>query len=326
MKKRKIKKYFPKIFLLLLFVTVLTGGFLFTNSGKETIGSLIESAKSIRNKPNQQEPQNIEPPQTIVSSGTEESTTESAAESVQQAQPPQAQPPQAQPPQAQPQQPTKTESPKVNNEQKKGDLSKVIKAGIVNQGKKQIALTFDIGWLYENTDAILNLLDENNVKATFFTRGLWVKDHPDLASKIVKRGHTLENHSLTHGHLNTMTDSQIRSEIRRTGEMIRETTGYQPQLYRPPYGEYDQRTLKILSEEGYPYTILWTVDSHDWAEELNGVKITKDYLVNRVLLAASDNGIILMHVGGYQTVQALPEIIAGLRAKGYELVKVNDML
>jgi peptidoglycan/xylan/chitin deacetylase (PgdA/CDA1 family) len=68
------------------------------------------------------------------------------------------------------------------------------------------------------------------------------------------------------------------------------------------------------------------VDSYDWAEELNGVKITKDYLVNRIMSKASDNGIILMHVGGYETVHALPEIITGLRSKGYKLIKITDML
>ncbi|MFZ3086373.1 MAG: polysaccharide deacetylase family protein, partial [Candidatus Hydromicrobium sp.] len=131
---------------------------------------------------------------------------------------------------------------------------------------------------------------------------------------------------LTHGHMSTMTDAEVENEIRQTTDIIRETTGYLPQLFRPPYGEYDKRILRILKEERYPYTILWTVDSYDWAEELNGVKITKDYLVNRVLNKASDNGIILMHVGGYETIHALPEIITGLRSKGYELVKVNDML
>lgn len=206
------------------------------------------------------------------------------------------------------------------------DASTVIREGIVNHTTKQIALTFDAGWLYENTEALLNLLDEYNVKATFFVRGLWVKEHPDLAIEIVNRWHALENHSLTHGHMSTMTDAEVENEIRGTTDMIRETTGYLPQLFRPPYGEYDKRILRILIEEGYPYTILWTVDSYDWAEELNGVKITKDYLVNRVLNKASDNGIILMHVGGYETIHALPEIITGLRSEGYELVKVNDML
>ena len=206
------------------------------------------------------------------------------------------------------------------------DASTVITAGIVNHETKQIALTFDAGWEYENTEALLNLLDEYNVKATFFARGLWVKDHPDLAIEIVNRRHALENHSLTHGHMNTMTDAEVENEILKTTDIIRETTGFLPQLFRPPYGEYDKRILRILKEEGYPYTILWTVDSYDWAEELNGVKITKDYLVNRVLNKAFDNGIFLMHVGGYETINALPEIITGLKSKGYELVKVNDML
>jgi peptidoglycan/xylan/chitin deacetylase (PgdA/CDA1 family) len=206
------------------------------------------------------------------------------------------------------------------------DISMVIEAGIVNQATKQIALTFDAGWLYENTEALLNLLDEYKLKATFFVRGLWVKEHPDLAKEIVNRGHALENHSFTHGHMITMTDIEVENEIRDTTDIIRKTTGYLPQLFRPPYGEYDKRILRILKEEGYPYTILWTVDSHDWAEELNGVKITKDYLVSRILKNASENGIILMHVGGYETINALPEIITGLLSEGYKLVKVNDML
>jgi peptidoglycan/xylan/chitin deacetylase (PgdA/CDA1 family) len=231
---------------------------------------------------------------------------------------------------AQPQ-PGSDSEPSTSTLQKKAkeataDASTVITAGIVNHATKQIALTFDAGWLYENTEALLNLLDKYNVKATFFVRGLWAKEHPNLATEIVNRGHDLENHSLTHGHMNTMTDAEVQNEILKTTDIIRETTGFLPQLFRPPYGEYDKRILRILKEEGYPYTILWTVDSYDWAEEMNGVKITKDYLVNRVLSKASDNGIILMHVGGYETIHALPEIITGLRSKGYELVKVNDML
>lgn len=205
------------------------------------------------------------------------------------------------------------------------ELSIVITSGINNTTKK-IALTFDAGWEYANAEALLNLLYGYNIKATFFTRGMWVKDHPDLAIGIVTGGHSLENHSLNHGHMVTMTDEEVRNEISQTTRIIKDITDYQPGLFRPPYGEYDERILRILKEEGYPYTILWTVDSHDWAEELNGVKITKDYVVNRVLNNASDGGIILMHVGGYETVNALPEIIDGLRAKGYELVKVEDML
>ena len=96
--------------------------------------------------------------------------------------------------------------------------------------------------------------------------------------------------------------------------------------FRPPYGEYNERLLKLAAEAGYPYTVLWTVDSHDWAEEIRGQKVTADYLVERVLKHAAPNGIILMHLGGYQTVEALPRIIEGVRAQGYRLVTVNEML
>ena len=206
------------------------------------------------------------------------------------------------------------------------DISTVIREANANNAGKQIALTFDTGWEFKNTEELLNLLDKYNIKATFFVRGLWVKDHSDLAMEIFNRGHALGNHSLTHGHMNTMTDMEVRNEISQTTDIIKGTTGYVPYLFRPPFGEYDERILRILKEEGYFYTILWTVDSHDWAEEMNGVTITKDYLVSRVLSEASSGGIILMHIGGYETVNALPEIIEGLISDGYKLVKVNDML
>ncbi len=202
----------------------------------------------------------------------------------------------------------------------------VINSGIISSEEKQIALTFDAGWLFDQTIDLLNVLDDYQVKATFFLRGKWVEDHPDLAKEILKRGHSVENHSLTHGHMKQMTDEEVRNEMVMSTKIIEEVTGYRPYLFRPPFGEYDNRILRILAQQGYPYTVKWTVDSLDWAEELNGQKITEQYLIERVLRGASDKGIVLMHVGGYQTVNALPEIIEGLRKDGYKLVKVNDML
>ena len=121
-----------------------------------------------------------------------------------------------------------------------------------------------------------------------------------------------------------MSEDEIREELRQSTEIIQSATGRKPVLFRPPYGEYDNRLLQILSEEGYHYTILWTVDSHDWAEELNSRQITTEYLVDRVLSNAGDNGIVLMHIGGYKTVEALPQIIEPAK-EGYKFVTVNDM-
>ena len=210
--------------------------------------------------------------------------------------------------------------------QVKSELSQVISQGLLFGENKQIALTFDAGWLSDQTIPLLDTLDRYGLKSTFFTRALWVQSHPILAKEIVKRGHIIENHSLTHGHMKEMTVDQIRNELKESTRIIKEVTSGNPYLFRPPYGEYDNRILKVLAEEGYPYTVMWTVDSHDWAEEIRGEKVTVDYLVKRVLNNASDNGIILMHIGGYNTVQALPRIITGLREQGYRFVTVNDMM
>ncbi|MCR3923539.1 MAG: polysaccharide deacetylase family protein [Firmicutes bacterium] len=208
----------------------------------------------------------------------------------------------------------------------RSDTSQVVKEGILTGDQKQIALTFDAGWLYDQTYQLLDLLDSYQVKSTFFTRALWVKSYPDLAQEIKIRGHIIENHSLTHGHLVEMTDLEIRNELRESTRIIKEITASEPYLFRPPYGEYNDRLLTLLAEEGYPYTIMWTVDTHDWAEEIRGQKVTADYLVERVLTRATNNGIILMHIGGYKTIESLPRIIDGLRDQGYRLVTVNEMM
>lgn len=204
--------------------------------------------------------------------------------------------------------------------------AQVITTGLVDGNQKQIALTFDAGWLYDQTEDLLAVLDNYQVKSTFFMRALWVENHPELAQLIKNKGHIIENHSLTHGHLTNMTDQEIKNEIVSATTIIQKVTGSKTSLFRPPYGEYNSRLLKLLAEAGYPYAIMWTVDSHDWAEEIGGQKVTTAYLVDRVLKNAANNGIILMHIGGYNTVEALPDIIEGLRQEGYQLVTVNEML
>ncbi|HZK24661.1 MAG TPA: polysaccharide deacetylase family protein [Oscillospiraceae bacterium] len=208
----------------------------------------------------------------------------------------------------------------------KQTVSQVITQGVISSQQPQIALTFDAGWLFDQTNDILDVLDDYGIKSTFFLRALWAEAHPDLAREINRRGHRLENHSLTHGHLIKMTDDEVRKELQKSTSIIKEITGSQPRLFRPPYGEYHERLLQLVGEAGYPYTVTWTVDSHDWAAEIRGQQVTTDYLVARVLNNASPNGIILMHLGGYQTVAALPRIITGLQDQGYRLVTVNEML
>lgn len=204
--------------------------------------------------------------------------------------------------------------------------SRVITSGLVTSSQKQIALTFDAGWEFDQTIPILNVLDTYGIKATFFLRAYWVRDHVDLAKEILRRGHSIQNHSLTHPHMNTMTEAQIRYEFTESTKVFNDNLSIRPSLFRPPFGEYNSTVLRIAGEQGYPYTVMWTIDTHDWAVTLNGVTVTTDYIVNRVLNNATDRGIVLMHVAYAKTPQALPRIIEGLKAQGYTFRTVNQVV
>lgn len=223
-----------------------------------------------------------------------------------------------------------------------GGKSQVFEKGTISSSAKQIALTFDSGWEYTHAIPLLNVLDEYGIKATFFPRADWLVSHPDLGREIIKRGHTMGNHSRTHPEMTEkagISAAKIREEMRESTEIIQEICGVKPYLFRPPYGAYDSRLLEILGEEGYPYTIMWSIDTIDWdagnMRNVGGVQtlIDEDFIVNRVLQnsdSKKNNGIVLMHIGGdtagHLTVKALPRIIEGLRSQGYSFTTVDRIL
>ena len=204
--------------------------------------------------------------------------------------------------------------------------STVITKGLVSSSSKQIALTFDAGWEYATTIPLLDMLDRYGVKATFFLRAYWVRDNLTLAKEILKRGHSIQNHSLTHPHMKTMTESEIRNEFVQSTKIFKDYLGITPNLFRPPFGEYDTRVLKIAGEQGYKYTVMWSIDTIDWAETSGGVTINKDYITNKVLNNATDKDIVLMHIAYQKTVDALPRMIETLKSRGYTFKTVPQMV
>ena len=204
--------------------------------------------------------------------------------------------------------------------------STVITKGLVNASTKQIALTFDAGWEFETTFPLLNMLDQHGVKATFFLRALWVKDHPELAKEILKRGHSIQNHSLTHPHMREMTEAEIRKEFTDSTAIFKNVLGITPTLFRPPFGEYNDTVLKVAGEQGYKYTVMWSIDTIDWATTYNGVTIDAKYITDKVLDRATDKDIVLMHIAYMKTVDALPRMIQTLKDRGYTFKTVPQMV
>ena len=189
--------------------------------------------------------------------------------------------------------------------------------------QKVIALTFDDGSDGKNTDKILKILKDNNVPATFFLTGSGAHAHPQFIKNIVHAGHEIGNHSYTHPHFTQLSAAQITSELQKTEAKIQSLTGKTTKpLFRPPYGEYDAKTLQAVGNAGYTHSIMWTVDTLDW-KGTSASAITK-----RVMDKLTPGAIVLMHTGegAPGTPAALPGMIQQLKAKGYTFVTVGNML
>lgn len=191
----------------------------------------------------------------------------------------------------------------------------------VETPEKKVALSFDAAWGNEDTQIILDTLAKYNVHATFFMTGGWVESYPEDVKKIQAAGHDLGNHSENHKNMSQLTDEQCNEELMKVHNKVKELTGVEMNLFRPPYGDYDNHVITNATGCGY-YTIQWSVDSLDW----------KDYGVESIIKTVTQhkelkNGaIILMHNGAKYTHEALPAVIETLQAAGYEIVPISQLI
>lgn len=130
----------------------------------------------------------------------------------------------------------------------------------VETEKPQVAISFDAAWGADDTDTLLEILEENDVLATFFLCGYWVDDYPDEVKKIAEAGHDLGNHSSTHPHMNQMSAKQIAEELAACHNTVMDLTGIEMNLFRPPFGEYNNTVVETSYAQDY-YPIQWDVDT-----------------------------------------------------------------
>lgn len=191
----------------------------------------------------------------------------------------------------------------------------------VETDKPQIALTFDAAWGNEDTKQIMEILRKHNVKVTFFMTGGWVNSYPEDVKMILTEGHDLGNHSENHKNMSQISDSEIKEEVMKVHKKVKELTGYDMFLFRPPYGDYDNHVIKGVRACGY-YPIQWDVDSLDWKDY--GVDSIVDTVCNHKHLG--NGSIILCHNGAKYTAQALDTLITTLKDKGYEFVPLSQLI
>lgn len=191
----------------------------------------------------------------------------------------------------------------------------------VETKKNVVAISFDAAWGNEDTDEILSILEKNDVKATFFMTGGWVESYPEDVKKIFAAGHDLANHSENHKNMSQLSDGDCKEELMKVHNKVKELTGYEMFLFRPPYGDYDNEVICKATECGY-YTIQWSIDSLDWKNY--GV----DDIIERVCehKALKPGAIILCHNGADYTADALDTLIKRVKEKGYEFVPISEII
>lgn len=189
----------------------------------------------------------------------------------------------------------------------------------VDTTEKKIAISFDASWGAEYTPTILSILRENKIRTTFFLTGFWIEKYPEIVKKIVAEGHELGNHTWTHPHLNTLDKEGIKHELERVHAALKGLWGKDPNLFRPPFGEYSDKVIETAGELGY-HTIQWSVDSLDWKD------LSKQAIVSRVTGKLHPGAIVLFHNNGRYTADALPDIIAFAKENGYEIIPISEIL
>ncbi|TYQ15636.1 UNVERIFIED_CONTAM: polysaccharide deacetylase family sporulation protein PdaB [Acetivibrio alkalicellulosi] len=185
---------------------------------------------------------------------------------------------------------------------------------------KKIAITFDCAWGSDDIPDILNTLRSHQVKATFFIVGTWAKKNPDAVKMISDEGHDVSNHSYSHSRMGSIDTNKIKNEIVKCNQVLEEITGKKNDLFRVPYGEYNNDVVRVARELNN-YTIQWDVDSLDWKPG-----ITPEQIKSRIFKNVKSGSILLFHNDTKHTSKILPEIIASLKSDGYTLVPVSELI
>ncbi len=189
----------------------------------------------------------------------------------------------------------------------------------VERDDNRVALSFDCAWGVEHTDSLLSTLEAENVRVTFFTVQFWAEKYPEYLKKIADAGHEIGTHSATHSYMSRLSETEIKKELETSCAAIEKVTGKDVELFRPPYGDYDDLLIDTSNAMGL-YPIQWDVDSLDWKD------LSASDIAARIVSRVKSGSIVLMHNNGLHTAEALPIVIDTLKANGFEFVPVGELI
>ena len=189
----------------------------------------------------------------------------------------------------------------------------------VQRNDKTVAISFDAAWGNEDTQNLIDILNQYQVHTTFFVVGDWVDRYPESVKALADAGHEVMSHSSHHAHFSKLSNEEIKNDLAACNDKISAITGVSPVLFRCPYGEYDDHVIEAVNDAGMT-AIQWDVDSLDWKG------ISADEIQSRVLKNIQPGSIVLFHNAAEHTPEALPGILEQLQKDGYTIVPISELL
>ncbi|MEG1415562.1 MAG: polysaccharide deacetylase family protein [Clostridium sp.] len=186
----------------------------------------------------------------------------------------------------------------------------------VEREDKTIAITINTGFSEQYTDEILKLLRKEGVKATFFTTGAWIDMYRNDAVKIHKNGHEIGNNSLTYPHISHLSRENLEREILGANEKIKMITGKTVGVFRPPYGEYSDKSQRAVSDMDM-VSVVWNLDFKDYELENNEEEFLEKVTSGSILLFTNNSS---------ESYDKLQKTITTLKKQGYKFNTVSEMI
>ncbi|MFZ4115140.1 MAG: polysaccharide deacetylase family protein [Chthoniobacterales bacterium] len=217
--------------------------------------------------------------------------------------------------------PTAVSTPSAETGAKSGaPLKSYPRYGHVHVDGPYVALTFDDGPSATLTPRLLDILKEHHAKATFFIIGERAQRNSEILAREVQEGHEVGNHTWDHITITKLSDAQFDEEIQKTNKLITDATGEKPTLFRPPGGAINRHFVEILANKYGMKSILWSVDPLDWKRPGSSV------VAQRLIAGTTPGAITISHDIKLGTIEAMPEVLDALQAKGYKFVTVSELI
>lgn len=193
----------------------------------------------------------------------------------------------------------------------------------ISMGSKdsnKVYLTFDCGYEAGYTEAILDVLAETNVKATFFITAHYLNTASDIVKRMIEEGHIVGNHTVNHKCLPNISDEEIKDEVMKLHNAVYEKFGYEMIYFRPPKGEFSERVIKIVKDLGYT-TVMWSSAYDDWDTNKQG---REEYGKKKIVDNIHNGCVLLLHATSQDNSKILKDVIEQIKNMGYEFKNIDE--